>query len=226
MKLSKYQIFFTFSLFIIVMNCSACTLNGFPAKKPDIGPIGTSNQKAASLPLAERFFSSPSQMYDMEISSGALFENLMKEDWGKSEQIVMGLQEIMRKNNSLKENEKEKINVTLNQLNNLLLENKKSEAYEKLTNLSKNIIDITKPYSLSPLADLITINASVRNTTYYVETKQWKVAATKAKELESLWKQAKPSLEQPGILGEVTKIHSTIAQLKESIDAENIDTRL
>jgi len=61
----------------------------------------------------------------------------------------------------------------------------------------------------------------VRSVDFFVEDDNWAKAGIKAKELEDTWGQAKPALEQFGILGVVTKTHTAVEQLRSAVTAEN-----
>ena len=84
-----------------------------------------------------------------------------------------------------------------------------------------NIGDIGKSYKLSPLSDIIAVGNTVRNVSFYVQDNTWPKAKSKVKEMEGTWGQGKPSMEKVGILGEVTKTHSAVKQLKDAVDGEN-----
>lgn len=218
----KFKTIF-FSFFVILTICTACSTNP-PAQKPDMGPIGKTTEATPNLPLNERMSSPPIHLYDMELISERVFESIMSENWYEGRQAVVDLQErwketipFIGKTESAKGLEK-----SLTELKKAIKEEKKADAYEALNKTSGSLGDIAKLYKLSPLSDIIGVSSNIRNVTYYVETQQWKPAASKAKELESNWKQAKPSLEQAGILGEVTKTHSSISQLKDAVETESI----
>ncbi|WP_232035525.1 DUF4363 family protein [Methylomusa anaerophila] len=100
-------------------------------------------------------------------------------------------------------------------------EKKITESYESLNKFMSSVSDIGKSYKLSPVADIITLGNAVRNVSFYVEDKNWRKAAVKVEELEGTWEQVKPAMEQVGILGEVTKTHATVKQIKDAVNAEN-----
>jgi hypothetical protein len=84
-----------------------------------------------------------------------------------------------------------------------------------------SISDIGKSFKLSPIADIVAVGNAARNVSFYSDDKNWGKAASKVKELQGTWQQVKPSMEQVGILGELTKTHADIKQLTDAVNAEN-----
>lgn len=194
-----------------------------PAPKPDIGPAGKPVESKPNPPVIERFQNPPVEIYDMEALAGAIFEGIMRTNLSETQG---NLSELDRKWQETKAAIGEKkgvkeANDALLQLNTAIAAKDATGAYENLIKFMGSLSDVGKSYKLSPAADIIGVGNSIRNVSFYVEQKDWKKASAKIKELQNVWQQTKPSVEQFGILGEATRTHSLISQLKDSIDAEN-----
>lgn len=205
-------------LLVTVTGCSLLT----PAKKPEIGPAGKPETKG-NPPIVERFKSPPYQLYDLEMTAGALFAGVNAEDWNQAQAGLQQLQTIWQEISPSLGDEKnvKKANETLAKLATAVGGKKITASYEALNGFMGSIGDIGLNYKLSPLADIIAISNLVRNVSFYVEEKNWSKAASKVKELDGSWGQIKPSVESIGILGEVTRTHSFVKQLKDAVNAEN-----
>lgn len=194
-----------------------------PAKKPDIGPAGKPVESKPNAPLAERFVAPPASLYDLEAIAGNIFEGVNKENWQQAEAGFSNLQIVwtntkpqIGERKGVKEADK-----ALQDLSTSIAGKKVTASYENLNKFMGSIGDIAKSNKLSPLSDLIAVGNGVRNVSFYVEDKNWSKAASKVKELEGTWGRAKPSLEQVGILADVTRTHSLITQMKDAVNAEN-----
>lgn len=203
---------------LAVCGCSFLT----PAKKPEIGPAGKSDVKT-NPPFVERFKSPPYQFYDMEAAAGIVFYGINTENWPQAEAGLHELQAIWQEVSPLLGDEKKakKAGDSINKLSTAISTKKITASYEALNTFMGNISDIGKAFKLSPLSDIIGISNLVRNVSFYVEEKNWVKAASKVKELADSWGQVKPGMESIGILGDVTKTHSYINQLKDAVNAEN-----
>lgn len=208
------------AIIVILTGCSLLT----PAKKPEVGPAGKPEYKT-NPPLVERFKSPPYQLYDLETTAGALFAGVNSENWGQAQTSLQQIQTIWQEVSPLLGNEKnvKKANEALGKLATAVGGKKITASYEALNGYMGSISDIGLNFKLSPLADIIAIGNLVRNVSFYVEEKNWPKAASKVKELEGSWGQVKPSVESFGVLGEVTRTHSFIKQLKDAVNAENKD---
>lgn len=194
-----------------------------PAPKPDVGPAGKPVEAKSNPPFMERFQNPPTEMYDMEALAGAIFEGIMKPNLSE---LQGNLSELDRKWQMTKgaigdKKGVKEANEALLQLNTAISAKDADGAYENLIKFMGSLSDVGKSYKLSPAADIIGLGNSIRNVSFYVDQKDWKKATAKIKELQNIWQQAKPSVEQFGILGEATRTHSLINQLKDSIEAEN-----
>lgn len=209
-------------VFIITCFClSGCGMFS-PAPKPDVGPAGKPVESKPNPPVAERFQSPPAAMYDLEALAGAIFEGINKQNWQEANNNFVQMQTTWQ---TVKTSVGEKKGVkesdeAIQELSAALSENKILESYESLNKLMGSIGDIGKSYKLSPIADIIAIGNSIRNVSFYVQANNWPKSSAKVKELESTWQHSKPALEQAGVLGEATKIHSRVNQLKSSVTAE------
>ncbi|BBB92952.1 MAG TPA: DUF4363 family protein [Methylomusa anaerophila] len=220
-----------FGRFIFVVTiCLLCSTNllgcGFfsgPAPKPEIGPAGTPVESKPNPPLLERFWSAPAELYDMEATAGVVFEGINREDWTKAQLGLSTMQTLWEKTKAIVGEKKgvKEGEAAIQKLSVGIGEKKITESYESLNKFMSSVSDIGKSYKLSPVADIITLGNAVRNVSFYVEDKNWRKAAVKVEELEGTWEQVKPAMEQVGILGEVTKTHATVKQIKDAVNAEN-----
>ncbi|SDD37382.1 hypothetical protein [Sporomusa acidovorans] len=212
----------------LILTCflSGCSfLSGLakPAPKPETGPAGKPVESKPNPPFMERFFSAPAELYDLEATAGVVFEGINKEDWSQAQAGLINLQSLWQQvktavgdKKGVKEGDEgiQKLTAAVN--------NKKiTDSYENLNKFMGSVSDIGKSYKLSPIADIIAVDNGIRNVSFFVEDKDWVKAAAKVKELQGTWEKVKPSMEQVGILGEVTKTHSTVNQMKDAVNAEN-----
>lgn len=211
------------SILVIILVTSGCSMLSPAAKKPEIGPTGKPTDSLPNPPITERFSSPPGELYDLEATAGVVFEGINKLDWGQTEAGFNNLNALWEQTKPLI-GEKKGVKDADEALQKLALgisDKKADAAFDNLNKFMGSISDIGKSYKLSPLSDIIAVSNSVRNVSYYVEDKDWSKAAAKVKELEGIWQQAKPSMEKVGILGEITKTHATINQMKDAVNGEN-----
>jgi hypothetical protein len=205
-------------LIVTLTGCSWLT----PAKKPEVGPAGKPEYKT-NPPLVERFKSPPDQLYDLETTAGILFGGINSESWDQAQVGLQQLQTTWQEVSPQLGDEKnvKKANESLGKLATAVGGKKITASYEALNEFMGSISDIGQNFKLSPLSDIIGISTKVRNVSFFVEEKNWTKAASKVKELDDSWGAAKPSVESLGILGEVTRTHSFVKQLKDAVNAEN-----
>lgn len=206
------------SISILFSGCSMFT----PLKKP-IGPAGKAIETKPNPPVSERFISPPGELYDLEATAGVIFEGINKKNWLQADSGITTLQTIWPQAKNLIGETKgvKEADEAIKKLTIDISERKNTDSYESLTKFMSNIGDIGKSYKLSPLSDIIAIGNSIRNVSFYVQDNAWNKAKVKAKEMEGIWGQGKPTLEKIGILGEVTKTHSAVKQLKDAAEGEN-----
>lgn len=206
---------------LIILTCGCGLMS--PAKKPDIGPAGKPVESKPNAPLTERFSSPPASLYDLEAIAGTIFEGINKENWGQAEAGFNNIQTVWTSTKSQIGEKKgvKEADKALQDLSTSISGKKVTASYENLNKFMGSIGDIAKSNKLSPLSDLISVGNGVRNVSFYVEDKNWSKAASKVKELEDTWGRAKPSLEQIGILADVTRTHSLVKQMKDAVNAEN-----
>lgn len=194
-----------------------------PAPKPEVGSTGKPVESKPNPPLTHRFWSPPGELYDMEAIAGVLFEGINKEKWEQARQGLTNLQSAWEKAKPLIGDMKgvKEGDQALEKLEQSIIATDMNTSYENLIAFMGAISDIGKSFKLSPLSDIIAVGNTARNVAFYSEEKNWAKAAAKAKELQGSWQQSKPSLEQIGILGELTKAHLTVKQLRDSVSAEN-----
>lgn len=202
---------------------SGCGLLSQPAPKPDVGPAGKPVEAKPNPPVMERFVSPPVELYDLEAVAGVIFEGINKEDWSQVQAGMNNLQNLWQQGKAAVGEKKgvKEADEAIGKLTAAVNARKVTEAYENLNKFMGSIGDIGQSYKLSPLSDIIAVSNGIRNVSFYVEDKDWKKAASKAKELQGTWEKLKPSMEQVGILGEITKTHSIVSQIKDAVDAEN-----
>ncbi|WP_425061124.1 hypothetical protein SCACP_18970 [Sporomusa carbonis] len=208
---------------ILSFSLSGCGVLSGPAPKPEIGPAGKPVEAKPNPPFMERFISAPAELYDLEATAGVVFEGINKEDWAQAQAGLGNLQTLWQQAKAAVGDKKgvKEADEAIGKLTAAINAQKVTNSYESLNKFMGSISDIGKSYKLSPVADIIATGNSVRNVSFYVEENDWKKAASKVKELQGTWEQVKPSMEQVGILGEVTKVHSTINQMKDAVNAEN-----
>ena len=192
-------------------------------KKPEIGPTGSGEATKANPPFWQRFDKPPLQLYALEELSGTLFESITNNNWEQASVKLTSLRNVWEESKpqigdkkGLKEAD-EAIQKVSDAVNNQAT----FDSYEMLNQFLAAVSDIAKSYKLSPLSDILLLGNSARNVGYYVATKDWPTATKKITELDGTWLQVKPSMEQFGILSEVTKAHGTIKSLKDAIAGEN-----
>lgn len=193
------------------------------ASKPEIGPAGSPVDTKANPPFTQRFMSPPRDFYDLEATSGLIFEGIVKNNWPQAEAGLKTLGSSWYKVKSLIGDKKgvSSANEALEKLKITISEKKNMDSYENLTKFMGSIGEIGKSYKLSPLSDIIGVGNSIRSVSFYVANDDWDKAAAKMKELDNTWGQAKPSLESVGIFSKITTTHSIVKQMKDAIDAEN-----
>lgn len=202
---------------------SGCALLSGPAPKPEIGPAGKPVESKSNPPFMERFFSAPAELYDLEATAGVVFEGINKGNWSQTQAGLANLQTIWQQVKAAVGDKKgvKEADEALEKLTAAINNQKVNESYETLIKFMGSVSDIGKSYKLSPVADIIAVSNGIRNVSFYVEDKDWKRAAAKVKELQGTWEKVKPSMEQVGVLGEITKTHSIVNQMKDAVNAEN-----
>lgn len=203
----------------LLSGCAAFT----PAPKPEVGPTGKPVESKPNPPIMERFQSPPTQLYDLEATAGVIFEGFTTEKWDQAQQGLTTLQTTWQQAKPLLGEKKgvKEADEALEKLSEAIAARELTSSYETLGKFMGSISDIGKSFKLSPLADIVAVGNAARNVGFYVDDKDWSKAASKVKELQGTWQQVKPSMEQVGILGELTKTHSDIKQLKDAVNAEN-----
>lgn len=224
MKSSKIVLYLLSAVLVMLLliNLFGCGMLT-PAKKPEIGPAGTPNEENPNPPILQRFDSPPAALYDLEKTAGIIFEGINKAQWGQTQEGLINLQTTWQETKPLIGEKKgvKEADEALAQLAGDINSKNIMLSYETLNKFMGSISDIGKSYKLSPLSDIIAIGNALRSVSFYTEDKDWTKAAAKIKQLQGTWNQFKPSLEKAGILGEITKTHSLVNQLKDSIIAEN-----
>jgi len=208
---------------ILSFTLSGCGIVSAPAPKPEVGPTGKPAESKPNPPFLEKFYSAPLELYDLESTAGVVFEGINKENWAQAQAGLNNLQTLWSQAKSSVGEKKgvTQADVSIIELTAAINDRKITAAYEYLIKFMGSISDIGKSYKLSPIADIIVVSNAIRNVSFYVEDKDWSKAAAKVQELEGTWKQVKPSMEQIGILKEITKTHLAINQVKDAVNAEN-----
>lgn len=212
-------------MLLIIMTIACTTGCGiFQAqKKPEIGPTGSGEEAKANPPFWQRFDKPPLQLYDLEELSGTLFESICHNNWNAAVEQMTALRKAWEEAKPQVGDKKgvKAADEALQKVSTAVSNNNTLDSYETLNQFLAAISDVGKSYKLSSLSDILLIGNSARNVGYYVTTKDWTKALTKVNELDGTWAQVKPSMEQFGILSEVTKTHGTIKTLKDSVTSEN-----
>ncbi|VBB07979.1 Hypothetical protein LUCI_3244 [Lucifera butyrica] len=209
-------------LFLLLVFIAGCSLHA-PVKKPDIGPAGKPPESKPNPPFAERFWSPPGQLYDLETTAGVVFEGIQKADWSQVQSGLTNLQTIWREAKPVIGEKKgvKQADEALEKLVHSVDGQQTTATYKNLNSFMSSISEIGKSYKLSPLSDIITIDNVIRDVSFYTESNNWSKSASKVKSLEDTWGSLKTNMEKVGILGEITKSHSFIQQLKDAVNAEN-----
>ena len=216
---SNLKLVSVISLTLLVSGCNMFT----PLKKPEIGPAGSPVETKPNPPISQRFESPPKELYDLEATAGVIFQGINKKDWVQAERGIATLQTLWPQIKDLAGNKKglKDADEALTTLETDINKQSSLASYESLIKFMASVSDVGKSYKLSPLSDIVAIGNTIRNVSFYVQEKNWDKAKAKMKELEGAWGQAKPSMEKVGILGEITKTHSAVKQLKDAVEAEN-----
>ncbi len=219
----KFILCLNIAVIILSLAASGCGMLSPAARKPDVGPAGKPAESLPNPPIIERFWSPPGELYDLEAIAGVVFEGVNKLDWGQAEAGLNNLNSVWQQVKPVIGEKKgvKDADEALQKLTQSISDRKADMSYENLNKFMGSIGDIGKSYKLSPLSDIIAVGNSVRSASYYATDKDWSKAAAKVKELEGTWEQAKPSMEKVGILGEITKTHATINQMKDAVNGEN-----
>lgn len=225
MRVSPLIKIVTITLILLSFLLSGCSsFPGLrPAPKPEIGPAGKPVESKPNPPFIERFFSAPAELYDLEATAGVVFEGINKEDWSQAQAGLTNLKTLWQQTQAVVGDKKgvKEADEAIGKLTTAIDSQKITESHENLIKFMGSIGDIGKSYKLSPISDIIAVSNGIRNVSFYVEDKDWKKAASKVKELQGTWEKVKPSMEQVGVLGEITKTHSTVNQMKDAVNAEN-----
>ena len=213
-------------LFMLILLTGCGFLSGLlsgPAPKPEIGPAGKPAESKANPPFMERFFSAPTELYDLEATAGVVFEGINKENWSQAQAGLTNLQTLWQQVKAAVGDKKgvKEGDAAIEKLTAAINAKKVTDSFESLIKFMGSVSDIGKSYKLSPIADIIAVSNGIRNVSFFVEDKNWGKAAAKVKELQGTWEKVKPSMEQVGILGEITRTHATVNQMKDAITAEN-----
>ncbi|MEG6585672.1 hypothetical protein [Dendrosporobacter sp. 1207_IL3150] len=221
-KFMKKSILLNFTIILISLLLCGCGMLE-TAKKPEIGPAGKPTESKPNPPFMQRFVSPPAQLYDLEATSGVIFEGLNKAKWDQAQAGFNNLQSTWEQVKPLVGEKKgvKEADEALGKLAASITDKKITNSYENLNKFMGSIGDVAKSYKLSPLSDIIAVGNSIRNVSFYVEDKEWSKAASKVKELEGTWNKVKPSMEQIGILDQITITHSNVNQIKDAVNAEN-----
>lgn len=216
----KIGIISLLSLLLLLNGCGA--LSG-PAPKPEIGPAGKPVETKPNPPFMERFFSAPAELYDLEATAGVVFEGINKEEWPQAQAGVVNLQSLWQQAKAAVGDKKgvKEADAAMEKLTTAINDKKITEAYESLNKFMGSVGDVGKSYKLSPIADIIAVSNGIRNVSFFVEDKNWGKAATKIKELQGTWEKVKPGMEKLGVLGEITRTHAIVNQMKDAVNAEN-----
>lgn len=216
------KIYAAIAVVLLLLGLSGCGLTA-PAPKPEIGPAGKPVESKPNPPFLERFYAAPTELYDLESTAGVVFEGITKADWAQAQAGINNLQTVWQQAKPAVGDKKgvKEADEAIDKLAAAINGQKATAAYENLIKFMGSVSDIGKSYKLSPIADIIAVSNSIRNVSFYVEDNDWKKATAKVKELQGTWEQLKPSMEQLGILGEITKVHSTVTQMKDAVEAEN-----
>lgn len=216
-KIIGFLLFFAILIPIFSTGCALFE----PISDFNQGPAGSIEESSPD--TASWTADAPNKLYDIEGLAGGVFEGILSRNWPMvNDNLTQLLTAWTEAKSSIPDSantsETEKI---LGYLVAAIQARNADQSQHDLNDFMYKISDISKNYKLSPLSDIIAVNNAGRDLRYAVENKNWAVAAAKIKELQNTWGRAKSNLEQFGILGEITHTHSSIEQMKDSVDAEN-----
>lgn len=216
-------------VFILSLGISL-SLAGCSAIEPinDLSNVVEENAPNTAPDTAAWTANAPTRLYDIEGLAGNIFEGILSRNWNDATANLSQLITAWTDVKSVIENptailQSEEV---LSLLISAVQARNPDLSQTELNDFMYKISDISKGYKLSPLSDIIAINNAGRDLRYAVENKNWVTAAAKAKELQNTWGRAKSNLEQFGILGDITETHSSIEQMKNSVEEENRTTFL
>ncbi len=216
-------------VFILSLGISL-SLTGCSAIEPinDLSNVVEENVPNTAPDTAAWTANAPTKLYDIESLAGNIFEGILSRNWNDATANLSQLITAWTDVKSVIENptailQSEEV---LSLLISAVQARNPDLSQTELNDFMYKISDISKGYKLSPLSDIIAINNAGRDLRYAVENKNWITAAAKAKELQNTWSRAKSNLEQFGILGDITETHSSIEQMKNSVEEENRTTFL
>lgn len=216
-------------VFILSLGISL-SLTGCSAIEPinDLSNVVEENVPNTAPDTAAWTANAPTKLYDIEGLAGNIFEGILSRNWNDATANLSQLITAWTDVKSVIENpttilQSEEV---LSLLISAVQARNPDLSQTELNDFMYKISDISKGYKLSPLSDIIAINNAGRDLRYAVENKNWITAAAKAKELQNTWSRAKSNLEQFGILGDITETHSSIEQMKNSVEEENRTTFL
>ncbi len=216
-------------VFILSLGISL-SLAGCSAIEPinDLSNIVEENTPNTAPDTAAWTANAPTKLYDIEGLAGNIFEGILSRNWNDATANLSQLITAWTDVKSVIENptailQSEEV---LSLLISAVQARNPDLSQTELNDFMYKISDISKGYKISPLSDIIAINNAGRDLRYAVENKNWITAAAKAKELQNTWGRAKSNLEQFGILGDITETHSSIEQMKNSVEEENRTTFL
>lgn len=218
--MKKFMVSLLLFALIIPFLSTGCSLIE-PINDFNQGPVGMIEESSPD--TASWTADAPTKLYDIEGLAGGIFEGILSRNWPMANENLSKLLTAWSEAKSFLQDSQKNLETEniLKHLITAIQSRNADESQQDLNNFMYKISDISKNYKLSPLSDIIAINNAGRDLRYAVENKNWVTAATKIKELQNTWGRAKSNLEQFGILGEITHTHSSIEQMKNSVEAEN-----
>jgi len=205
-------------IMLICLSLSGCSLFSAQAK-----PDQQTKSDGQELQYLEKAKRPPPVYFDLEGQIEDLFKALNTLDFAKAQQAYQNVQatwEAAKRESGTMKGVKE-TDEALTSLGSALSAEKGPESIASLNKFTYSLNQLLMNYKLSPLSDIVNFATISRNVAWAVGESDFKKAKVRSEELKKTWASAKVNLEQPGILGEVTKAHDSVSKIEGSVSAEN-----
>lgn len=206
-------------LLLLCLLCSGCSW--FTAQsKPDQQKNSNESQELTYLEKVKR---PPPIYFDLEAEIEDLFKAINKLDFSKAQAEYQKVQTTWAKAKNQSGNIKgvKETDEALTTLGSSLSSGKGPESIASLNKFTNSLGTLLMNYKLSPLSDIVNLATISRNIAWELAERDFKTAQLRTDELKKTWEATKVNLEQPGILGEITKAHDVIGKIKNTVAAEN-----
>lgn len=183
----------------------------------------TASDEGQELTYMEKVKHPPTVYFDLEAQIEDLFNSLNKLDFAKARAEYQKVQISWETAKAETGNIKgiKEADEALIALGSMLSSEKANESMTSLNKFTGRLGQLLMNYKLSPLADIVNLATISRNITWELEDRDFEKSLVRTEELKNTWEATKVNLEQPGILGEVTKAHDGVGKIRSAVSAEN-----